>query len=113
MKKIFLVLALMAVGFMSCNQPKKEKPAADTSAEVTKHDAIEVNLSTAHLDEKSDVLTVEYTVYSTGERHKVYVDTIPALGMTTDTSYVKNDAGDDVPQYNQVKKDYPFFVKLK
>ena len=113
MKKVFLVLALMAVGFMSCNQPKKEKPVADTSTEVTKHDAIEVNLSTTHVDDKTDLLTVEYTVYSTGERHKVFVDTIPALGMTTDTSYVKNSDGDEVPQYKQVKKDYPFYVKLK
>lgn len=104
MKKISLILLLSVAIFASCGESQ------DVVKNVVKDGAIEVDLSTSHINDSFDVAKTHFVVYKKNRivLDRYILDTIPSLGKdsmlvdSADKEFVKN-----------FPLDYDFFVTLK
>lgn len=99
-----LLSALVVIG---CQQENNE----DKVKEVDKDGAVELKVEIKHLDSARDVMKTEKIFWVKGqqERAVVNLDTVPALGMTTEN--VKTNSGEDTTA--TIKKNYKIFITVK
>jgi len=105
MKNLLPFAVLLCLLITSCSDDD------DKAKEVDKKGAIEVTLSTTHIDSLKDLVTTHYIVWRKGITVREFdvKDTIPSLGVTTTEG--ENDNGDTKNMV--VPKDYDFFVTIK
>lgn len=103
---LVLMLLALAVLAVSCNPPSEDEVST-----VDKSGSVEVEFSTKHIDEKTDVLTSKRTIWKNGNIVKVLTtnDTVPSLGVTKEVG--ENEEGEE--KEISVKRDYEFFVTIK
>ena len=103
---ILLLLMLALSSLQSCNDT-----AEDEVSSVDKSGSVEVEFSTKHIDDKTDVLTCKRTIWKGGQIVRVLTvnDTVPSLGVTKEVG--ENEEGEE--KEISVARDYEFFVTIK
>ena len=108
-KQLFLKLSFLLVLalFSSCDNSVAE----DDVSTVDKSGSVEVEFSSKHIDEKTDVLITKRTIWKGGGIVKslTTLDTVPSLGGTKEVG--ENENGDE--KEITVIRDYEFFVTIK
>lgn len=102
MKFYNLLLLLMTIPFVSCNEDKK-----DISETVNHDGSVETQIGVDHLDNEHDILITSYKIWKAGSLQKEIVrrDTLPALGQFNET--------DDQGKTVSGKKDYELYITVK
>lgn len=100
----FLLTGLVITG---CQQQNNE----DKVKEVDKDGSVEMKVKINHLDSARDVMKTEKIFWVKGRQEKTVVDldTVPALGTTTEN--VKTSSGEDTTA--TIKKNYKIFITVK
>jgi hypothetical protein len=99
-----LLFCLVSAG---CQQQNEE----DKVKEVEKDGSVEMKVEITHLDSLYDVMKTEKIFWVKGQQEKTVVDldTVPSLGMTTET--VKTSSGNDTTA--RINKNYKIFITVK
>ena len=104
--KLFYAL-LIVLAMASCSSNENE----DKVKSLDKDGSLETTMSVDHLNDSLDILKVHTNVWVKGTLHKsiLKIDTIPSLGMTTDTVQTNDDQDSIV----QLKKKYQVFFTMQ
>nr|AGU10376.1 hypothetical protein [uncultured organism] len=107
MKNGYWIALLSCMVFTGCQQQNEE----DKVKEVEKDGSVEMKVEVSHLDSLYDVMKTEKIFWVKGREEKTVVnlDTIPSLGMTTET--VKTSSGEDTTA--RINKNYKIFITVK
>lgn len=99
-----LLFCLVITG---CQQQNEE----DKVKEVEKDGSVEMKVEITHLDSLHDVMKTEKIFWVKGQQEKTIVnlDTVPSLGMTTET--VKTSSDEDTTA--RINKNYKIFITVK
>ena len=92
---------------MSCQQQDND----DKVKEVDKDGSVEMKVEINHLDSARDVMKTEKIFWVKGQQEKTIIDldTIPALGTTTEN--FKTSSGEDTTA--TIQKNYKIFITVK
>ena len=105
MKKILLfsTVSVLALFILSCDNNEVKV--------FSKEGAIETVMEVDHLDVKHDILTTTHNVWINNQLSKKIVrkDTIPSLGMTSQTA--ENNEGDT--KNVTLRRDYEIYITVK
>jgi hypothetical protein len=98
---------LSALVLLSCQQQNDE----DKVKEVDKDGAVEMKVEINHLDSARDVMKTEKIFWVKGQQEKTIIDldTVPALGTTTEN--FKASSGEDTTA--TIQKNYKIFITVK
>lgn len=106
-----IVAAMIALVFIAFFSSCVDNRQEDRTTTINKEGSIEVVVSTAHLNDSLDVMSITTETFKKNYSvsKKVFFDTIPSLGK------FKAEAEDSVGNVKEVTipKDYEFFVTLK
>ncbi|EHQ24590.1 hypothetical protein [Mucilaginibacter paludis] len=107
MKPLLSITLLLWLFLCACNDHDNN----DQAKEVDKKGAIEVTLSTNHIDSLKDQITTHYIVWLRGSKIKEFdvKDTVQSLGVANVEG--EDDAGDT--KTVKAQQDYDFFVTVK
>lgn len=107
MKNGYWFSLLFCLVLTSCQQQNEE----DKVKEVEKDGSVEMKVEINHLDSLHDVMKTEKIFWVKGQPEKTVInlDTVPALGMTTET--LKTSSGEDTTA--TVNKNYKIFITVK
>ena len=107
MKKGLCFVSLVCLALSACQQSNEE----DKVKEVDKDGSVEMKVEINHLDSLHDVMKTEKIFWVKGreERRVIDLDTVPSLGMTTQT--LKTDSGEDTTA--TINKNYKIFITVK
>jgi hypothetical protein len=120
---LIIVFAIVfCVMFFGCEPEDEATPdAAPKTVSIDKHGTVEQKISQAFTDSTTIITTDKYFYNNSGTifKHVIDIDTLPSLGMTTDTldtgkTYL--DADGDQQEKDTVivhKKPYQEFISIK
>lgn len=120
-KLLFTVLAFIFGGMILLTSCEEETPATPATIQLDKHGAIEMKISTTHLD-SIDVLKVEKIVYNKDGvvvSSRFFLDTMKSLGMVKDTfntgrAYIDSDGNEhELDTVVSHPKNYQIYVTVK
>lgn len=104
-KKLITLIFLITLTLTSCKSENE-----DEVAEPNKEGSVEINIGVEHLQDKEVIITKKcYWVKNNCVLTKIESDTVPNLGVTTDTYEADN--GDDSTII--VPKNYEFYITVK
>lgn len=107
MRNRLSLAVLFCLVITSCQQPNQE----DKVKEVDRDGSVEMKVEINHLDSMYDVMKTEKIFWVKGQQEKTTIDldTIPSLGMTTQS--VKTSSGEDTTA--TINKNYKIFITVK
>lgn len=120
-KLLFTILAFVFGGMIFLSSCEDEQPVSAGTIQLDKHGAIDMKVSTIHLD-TLDVLKVEKTVYNADGvvvNTKFFLDTMRSLGKIKDTlstGRTFTDSNGDEHELDTVvvhPKSYQIFITVK
>lgn len=120
-KLLFTVLAFVLGGMILLTSCEEETPAPPATIQLDKHGAIEMKISTTHID-SIDVLKVEKIVYNKDGvvvSSRFFLDTMKSLGMVKDTfntgrTFIDSDGNEhELDTVVSHPKNYQIYVTVK
>lgn len=120
-KVLLTILAFIFGGMLCLTSCDEEKPVNPGTIQLDKHGAIEMKVSTTHVND-IDILRVEKIVYNNdgvAVSSRFFLDTLKSLGMTKDTLNTGRTVTDSDGNEQELDtvvmhpKNYQIFITVK